>query len=71
MINGVEQLIHVEQLLEKNTDIKTAMGKNADILSHKWIQLSDILYKKSINVEIILKFIDEFSMWLEYKCTLI
>jgi len=35
MINGVEQLIHVEQLLEKHTDIKTAMGKNADILSHK------------------------------------
>lgn len=35
MINGVESLIAVESQLEKGTDIKTAMGKNSDILSHK------------------------------------
>jgi hypothetical protein len=35
MINGVEGLIAVEQQLEKGVDIKTAMGKNSDILSHK------------------------------------
>jgi len=35
MIDGVENLISVEQQLEKGLDIKTAMGKNVDILSHK------------------------------------
>lgn len=35
MIDGVENLISVEQQLEKGVDIKTAMGKNVDILSHK------------------------------------
>lgn len=32
MINGVEALINVEQQLEKGVDIRTAMGKNVDIL---------------------------------------
>jgi len=35
MIDGVENMIAVEQKLEKGVDIKTAMGKNVDILSHK------------------------------------
>jgi len=36
MINGVEQIIAVEQALEGGKDINTAMGKNADILAtHK------------------------------------
>jgi len=34
MINGVQALISVEQKLEAGTDIKEAMGENADILSH-------------------------------------
>jgi creatine kinase len=35
MIDGVENLIAVEAKLEKGVDIKTAMGKNSDILAHK------------------------------------
>jgi len=34
MINGVQALISVEQKLESGTDIKEAMGENADILGH-------------------------------------
>jgi len=34
MINGFQALILVEQKLELGTDIKEAMGENADILSH-------------------------------------
>jgi len=34
MINGVENLIAVEQQLEKGVDVRTAMGANADILDH-------------------------------------
>lgn len=32
MINGVEALIKVEQQLEKEVELKEAMGENADIL---------------------------------------
>jgi hypothetical protein len=33
MIDGVEALISAEQQLEKGVDLKTAMGKHADILA--------------------------------------
>ena len=32
MINGVEGMIKVEQALEAGTDVKEAMGPNADLL---------------------------------------